>query len=65
MDYQPGALGHLLQHPEEEQSILVIQKDVLSRVTARGDVVDRAGELDAKGTRHRATLHRRRSRFKT
>jgi DNA invertase Pin-like site-specific DNA recombinase len=46
----------LREHGQEGDAVLVIQIDRLASVTAGGDVVDRAGELDAQGTRHAAIV---------
>jgi hypothetical protein len=41
------ALADLREHREERLSVVVAPVDVFPAVTARGDVVERSGKLDA------------------
>jgi hypothetical protein len=45
-----------MQHIAEGSTVIVIEIDRLASVTAGGDVVDRAGELDAQGAGYAAIV---------
>jgi len=45
-------------------AVLIIDKDRLAPVAARGDVIDGAGEFDAQWTGHAGTLRRREAKGK-
>jgi hypothetical protein len=46
--------AYLAQHGEPVHAVLIVAIDRLAPVTARGDVVEPAGEPDAEGSAHRA-----------
>ena len=53
------SLSDLTAHKIEEQcAVLVIAKDVLTRIPARGDVIQRSGELQMQRTGHAEMLTR-------
>jgi hypothetical protein len=47
------ALDHFAESVQKEEAIPVVQEDRLASVSPGGDVVERAGELDAKRPCHR------------
>jgi hypothetical protein len=51
-------LDHVAEQPKEELVVIVAVEDRTSFVAARGDVVERARELDAQRPCDRPTLRR-------
>ncbi len=48
--------GDTRQHPKKLLQVLVIEKDVLLRISPGGDVIERTGKLDAEWASHGWTL---------
>src|SRR6266508_2381959 len=48
--------GDLVHPPEVKEMVVGVEKDRLAAIASRGDVVDGAGRLDAKRTRHRSNV---------
>ena len=57
MHYPVEALAFIAQNVELIAAVVVIQGDVFAPVTARSDVIDGTGELEAEGASHLGNLH--------
>ena len=59
------AIHGLRDHLQLRQPVSVVTIDRLPSVTSGNDVVDRAGEFDAKGSGHGASLRGEEEKWKT